>query len=170
MKKILAGLIVMGTAAFFSAQSITFNETTLDYGKVAPNADGNRVFVVKNTGDKPLLISSVRPQCGCTTPEWSQEPIMPGKTGKIKVHYNTSIHGPFQKLIEVFSNDPVNGRSVIFIKGDVDPNAPQPTVAQVAGDVKQAARTTGRVISNAAKKGARAVKKGVQATGAALKE
>lgn len=161
---------MVGAAAFFSAQSITFNETTLDYGKVLPNADGNRIFVVKNTGDKPLIISKVQPQCGCTTPEWSQEPIMPGKTGKIKVHYNTAIQGPFQKLIEVFSNDPVNGRSVIFIKGEVDPNAPQPTAAQAAEDVKKAAKTTGKVISNAAKKGARAVKKGVKATGEALKD
>lgn len=128
MKKIFAGLFMLGTVAFASAQTITFNQTTLDYGTVKPNADGNRVFTVKNTGDKPLIITKVQPQCGCTTPEWSQEPIMPGKTGKINVHYNTALNGPFQKLIEVFSNDPENGRSVIFIKGNVDPNASETAV------------------------------------------
>ncbi|MGE4514222.1 MAG: DUF1573 domain-containing protein, partial [Chryseobacterium sp.] len=54
------------------------------------------------------------------------DPIMPGKTAQIKVGYNTAINGGFNKMIEVFSNDPSNSRSVIYIKGNVDPNAPEP--------------------------------------------
>ena len=123
MKKLFAGMLMLGTVAFASAQTITFNTVNLDYGTVKPNADGNRTFIVKNTGDKPLVISRVQPSCGCTTPDWSKEPIMPGKTGEIKVHYDTAGLGEFQKSIDVYSNDPVNGRSVIFIKGKVDPNA-----------------------------------------------
>lgn len=122
MKKLLAGFAILGTVAFASAQTISFDNTVLDYGTIKPGSDGNRVFVVKNTGDKPLIISNVKPSCGCTTPEWSKEPILPGKTGQIKVHYNTT-PGPFQKMIEVFTNDPVNSRSVIHIKGNVDANA-----------------------------------------------
>ena len=122
MKKLLAGFAILGTVAFASAQTISFDNTVLDYGTIKPGSDGNRVFVVKNTGDKPLIISNVKPSCGCTTPDWSKEPILPGKTGQIKVHYNTT-PGPFQKMIEVFTNDPVNSRSVIHIKGNVDANA-----------------------------------------------
>lgn len=122
MKKLLAGFAILGTVAFASAQTISFDNTVLDYGTIKPGSDGNRVFVVKNTGDKPLIISNVKPSCGCTTPEWSKEPILPGKTGQIKVHYNTT-PGSFQKMIEVFTNDPVNSRSVIHIKGNVDANA-----------------------------------------------
>ena len=123
MKKILSGVALIGVVIFASAQTITFDKTTWDYGTVKTGAEGHRVFTVKNTGDKPLIISSVKASCGCTTPEWSQDPILPGKTAQIKVGYNTNINGAFTKIIEVFSNDPANSRTVINIKGVVDPNA-----------------------------------------------
>jgi hypothetical protein len=119
MKNILAGLMLTASFAAASAQTITFNETTHDYGTIAKGANGQTFFTVINTGDKPLIISKVQPSCGCTTPEWSQDPIMPGKSAKIKVGYNTQIVNPFQKNIEVFSNDPKNSRTVLFIKGVV---------------------------------------------------
>ena len=120
MKKVLAGLFLTASFALASAQTISFDKTTFDYGTVKHGSDGHRMFVVKNTGDKPLIISKVQASCGCTTPEWSQDPIMPGKTAQIKVGYNTTIVGPFTKIIEVYSNDPENSRSVINIKGTVE--------------------------------------------------
>lgn len=120
MKKIFAALFITASFAFASAQTISFDKTTYDYGTVKNGSDGHRMFTVKNTGDKPLIISRVQASCGCTTPEWSQDPIMPGKTAQLKVGYNTTITGPFTKLIEVFSNDPQNSRSVINIKGTVE--------------------------------------------------
>lgn len=125
MKKIFAGLFLTASFALASAQTISFDKTTFDYGTVKVGADGHRIFTVKNTGDKPLIISKVQASCGCTTPEWSQEPIMPGKTAPIKVGYNTTIVGPFTKIIEVYSNDAENSRSVINIKGNVDGGAAQ---------------------------------------------
>ncbi|UFK96996.1 DUF1573 domain-containing protein [Kaistella faecalis] len=122
MKKLFAGLFLTASFAFVSAQTISFDKTTYDYGTVKTGADGHRMFTVKNTGDKPLIISKVQASCGCTTPEWSQDPIMPGKTAQIKVGYNTTIVGPFTKIIEVFSNDTESSRSVITIKGTVDGN------------------------------------------------
>jgi hypothetical protein len=121
MKKIFAALFITASFAFASAQTISFNETTIDYGTVKNGADGHRFFTVKNTGDKPLIISKVQPSCGCTTPKFSSDPIMPGKTAQIEVGYNTSIVGQFTKIIEVYSNDPENSRSVINIKGIVQP-------------------------------------------------
>lgn len=120
MKKILAGLFMTGAIAFASAQTISFDKTTFDYGNVKAGSDGHRFFTVKNTGDKPLIISEVKPSCGCTTPEWSKDPILPGKSAQIKVGYNTGIKGAFNKLIEVYSNDPANTRSVLYIKGNVE--------------------------------------------------
>ncbi len=160
MKKLFAGLMLAGTCAFASAQTITFNPTTIDYGTIKPNADGNRVFTVKNTGDKPLVISSVVPSCGCTSPEWSKDPIMPGKTGQIKVHYDTSRVGAFQKLIEVFSNDPVNSRSVVYIKGDVNPEAsdvPQTRATENSATAKSVTEATTRKTVKVSRK-AKAVK------------
>lgn len=121
MKKILGAAFVLGFAFMASAQTITFDKTSIDYGTVTAGADGQRFFTVKNTGNKPLVLSDVRASCGCTTPVWSKDPIMPGKSAKIKVGYNTAIVGPFKKNIEVYSNDPENGRTSLEIKGKVDP-------------------------------------------------
>lgn len=137
MKKIFAGLFLAGSFALASAQTISFDKTVVDYGTVKTGADGHRLFKVKNTGDKPLIISRVQASCGCTTPEWSQEPIMPGKTADLKVGYDTKIVGPFTKIIEVYSNDAENSRATITIKGNVnDAAAATMTVATPAAAMK----------------------------------
>ena len=147
MKKLFAGLFLTASFAMASAQSISFDKTTYDYGTVKTGADGHRFFTVKNTGDKPLIISRVQASCGCTTPEVPKEPIMPGKTAQIKVGYDTKIVGPFTKIIEVYSNDPDNSRSVITIKGTVDGNvAPEAAakreVQAVAAPAELSAKAT----------------------------
>jgi len=152
MKKLIAGIALFGTFALASAQTITFDKTTFDYGTVKPNADGIRFFTVTNTGDKPLVLSNVKASCGCTTPEFSTDPIMPGKSAKIKVGYNTAINGGFNKMIEVFSNDPANSRSVIYIKGTVDANAPATaTVAPAAPATKAEAKAAKKMEKQAKK-------------------
>ncbi|WP_374363656.1 DUF1573 domain-containing protein [Cloacibacterium sp.] len=119
MKKLVGGLLLFGTFAFSSAQTITFEKTTIDYGTVKANSDGNKVFTFTNTGDKPLIISNVQPGCGCTASDWTKEPILPGKKGEVKVHYNTATVAPFKKTIDVFSNDPKSGRVTLYIQGTV---------------------------------------------------
>ena len=119
MKKLVGGLLLFGAFAFSSAQTITFEKTTIDYGTVKANSDGNKVFTFTNTGDKPLIISNVQPGCGCTASDWTKEPILPGKKGEVKVHYNTATVAPFKKTIDVFSNDPKNSRDKLYIQGTV---------------------------------------------------
>lgn len=128
MKKLLSGIALLGVFVLASAQTIAFDKTTIDYGTIKPGADGNRVFMVKNTGDKPLILSNVKASCGCTTPVFKTDAIMPGKSAEIKVGYNTNLNGFFVKQIEVFSNDPVNNRMVLNITGTVDANAPEKVV------------------------------------------
>jgi len=119
MKSILLVLCSFVSFVLVSAQKISFDKTTIDYGKIGKYSDGERVFVVTNKGDKPLIITSIKASCGCTTPKWDKKPILPGKTAKIEVGYDTKIQGEFKKLIEVYSNDPENQRSVIWITGVV---------------------------------------------------
>lgn len=97
---------------------ITFKELSFDFGKIPYKGNGQHVFVFKNEGKKPLIISDVKTSCGCTTPEWSKEPIMKGKEGKIIVKYDTSRIGTFSKTITINSNA-VNTPITLSIKGDV---------------------------------------------------
>ena len=100
--------------------SIKFEKIVHDYGTIVQGADGNSVFNFTNKGKSPLILSNVQASCGCTVPEWTKEPILPGKTGNIKVKYNTNTVGAFNKSITVKSNA-INSTVVLQIKGNVTP-------------------------------------------------
>lgn len=69
--------------------SIEFDKIFHDFGDVQPEVENTTTFVVKNTGDKPLVIEDVSASCGCTMPEKPTEPIMPGKTDNITVTFKS---------------------------------------------------------------------------------
>lgn len=98
-------------------------DNTIDYGKVSSTENGTRDFIFTNTGNAPLLITNVLSTCGCTVPTKPNEPIMPGKTGKISVKYNMT-PGPIRKTITVESNavNYESGRVALKIKGEVVAN------------------------------------------------
>ena len=66
--------------------TISFNETTHDYGTIKKGSDGICVFTIKNTGKTPVLLTNVQASCGCTTPTWPREPILSGKSGEIRTY------------------------------------------------------------------------------------
>ncbi|MDD2196734.1 MAG: DUF1573 domain-containing protein [Bacteroidales bacterium] len=84
--------------------TIEFDTTVYDYGEIDYASDGVCVFTFTNTGNEPIVISSVRASCGCTVPSWTKDPIKPKEKGEIKVKYNTYIPGAFNKSITVLSN------------------------------------------------------------------
>ena len=97
---------------------IKFDSVVYDYGKIKKGSDGDCVFKYKNTGTDVLFITRVAKSCGCTTPEYSREPLMPGQSAEIKVGYDTKIVGAFNKKITVFSNA-INNSVILTIKGEV---------------------------------------------------
>lgn len=134
-------------AAHMAAQNgahISADELTYNFGTIA-EADGpaSHTFVVKNTGDKPLVITRITASCGCTQPEWTKEPISPGKTGNVKVTYNPKGRpGPFYKTISIFSNGK-KGSYTLAIKGNVTPKPLQPAFVYPysIGDLKMQTKT-----------------------------
>ncbi len=65
-----------------------------------------------------MIISKVSSSCGCTIPNWSREPVLPGKKGEIQVKYDTNRVGPIRKAITVISNADTPTK-VLKIKGEV---------------------------------------------------
>jgi hypothetical protein len=97
---------------------IQFASLVHDYGTIVQGSDGGCEFIFENKGKTPLKLNNVRASCGCTVPTWPREPILPGKTGVIKVMYNTNSIGSFNKSITVDSNAK-NASVVLQIKGNV---------------------------------------------------
>jgi len=112
---------------------ITFSKMVHDFGQIKEGEEAVCEFLFTNTGDSPLLISSVKSSCGCTVPAYPSEPILPGKTGVIKARYDTRRVGKFNKQITVLSNA-TNGNVVLRITGEVIAKPPMIIPAQNLDD------------------------------------
>ncbi|MFN0050266.1 MAG: DUF1573 domain-containing protein [Cytophagales bacterium] len=129
MKKTFLLFVVYSTfVAFASAQAtINFQKMYHDFGEIAEGDQASYSFEVVNSGNSPLIISKVQPSCGCTTPDWTKEPILPNTKGTVTASYGTKGRpGSFNKSISVLSNDPEKPNTTIFIKGFVS-NVAKPT-------------------------------------------
>lgn len=118
----ILGLLSLGLRAqeqpVAKADSIIFNTLVYDYGTIEQGGDGICEFSFTNRGDVPLVLTGVRSSCGCTVPEWSKEPIIPGQSGVIKVKYDTRRLGAINKSIVVNSNA-INSTVILRITGTV---------------------------------------------------
>ena len=96
---------------------ISIKETEYDFGKIPQGKPVTHVFTYTNTGTVPIVLANVQASCGCTTPEWSKDPVPAGATSKITVGYNAMSDGPFAKFITITYNGTQTKQ--INIKGDV---------------------------------------------------
>lgn len=85
--------------------SIALSESNFDFGKLKKGAKVEHTYEITNTGTNPLVISEVKPGCGCTAPHFTKEPILPGKKGQITLSFDSSsFDGAVQKFADVFAN------------------------------------------------------------------
>lgn len=130
--KYLASLLLVGFAFFATAQEgeepmtgpkIYFSEKSFDFGEITQGEKVEHVFEFENTGNEPLILSDVRTTCGCTAPEWPREPIAPGKTGRLKVVFNSAGKmGMQNKVITVMSNAVNNPERVKIVTNVMPPD------------------------------------------------
>ncbi|MGL5262161.1 MAG: DUF1573 domain-containing protein [Bacteroides sp.] len=122
-KLLLLSLMVIMSIGISSAQTknadAKFEATTQNLGEFSVKKPVvSTEFTFTNVGNAPLVIHQVIASCGCTVPEYSKEPVLPGKKGKIKVTYDGSDKpiGYFKKSIIVRTNAKTP-TSRLFIEG-----------------------------------------------------
>jgi Protein of unknown function (DUF1573). len=126
MKKLslilLFSIMIGGVAFAQSAPEMDFKKTEHNFGSIKEEIGAvTTQFEFTNDGSSPLIIQRVSASCGCTTPSYTREPILPGKKGKIDVKYSTVRRpGTFNKTITVYTNVP-DTVYVLTIKGNVVP-------------------------------------------------
>jgi hypothetical protein len=99
-----------------------FDKTLFEFADLVQGTPGTASFVLTNDGNEPLIIASATASCGCTSPAYSKDPILPGKSTTISATYNAAVVGNFIKSVTVRMNagdQPV----VLQIKGKVVPKA-----------------------------------------------
>ena len=147
IKKLILALTAILSITTVWAQKgaqISRDKLVHNFGTIS-EVDGNasHAFLIKNTGDAPLVITRITVSCGCMRPEWSKAPIAPGKTSIVRITYNTKGRpGPFYKTVSIFNNS--NKRNFhLAIKGNVTPKPVQPifTYPYSFGDLKLHTKT-----------------------------
>jgi len=102
--------------------SMSFDQDSFDFGTVTDGDLVSKVFTFKNTGDKDLILLTVKGSCGCTVPEdWPKHPITPGESGEIKVTFNSANRvGKIRKTVRIEANT-VPTVTTLAITGVVEP-------------------------------------------------
>lgn len=108
--------------------AISFNKKEHDFGEIKEGSKVETVFIFTNTGEADLIITNAQASCGCTVPEFTKEPIKPGKSGKMKVSFDsTGKPGMQQKSVNITCNTQ-QGSDVLTIKANVLPKESAVTV------------------------------------------
>jgi len=94
------------------------SSTTHELGEVKKGNSVSSTFEFTNIGNEPLIITEATGSCGCTSVEYSQQPIKPGEKGFVKATFNSAAVGVFQKSITVTSNT-ASKTVQLYIKGQV---------------------------------------------------
>jgi len=138
MKKLFCFVMFISALSLFAQPAIKFENTTIDFGNIKEE-DGkvSGKFEFINTGNQDLLLTSVKPGCGCTAADYTKTPVAPGEKGFIMATYNPyNRPGGFNKHIKVTTNEPKfdgseNTPYTIYIKGNVEKRPP--TKYELAG-------------------------------------
>lgn len=99
---------------------ISFEVDKYEFGAITQGEVVAYTFKFKNTGESPLIISKVQPQCGCTDLKtWPQQPIAPGETGEISVEFNSEGRsGAVNKSVSVIANTSPSTK-LLYLKGEI---------------------------------------------------
>lgn len=85
--------------------SLALSENHHNFGAIKKGETVQHTYEITNTGDNPLVISDVKPACGCTAPEFTKDPILPGQKGKIVLSFDsTNFDGLVNKQASVYAN------------------------------------------------------------------
>lgn len=127
MKKIilLASAFALSVAVMAQPQPqpkpddvIKVNTETHSFGKIKQGTPVTYFFELTNKSSKPIVVENASASCGCTVPEKPSQPIMPGKTDKLKVVYNAAAVGPINKDVYIKLAG-IDEQKIVHITGEV---------------------------------------------------
>ena len=111
----------LAQAAAGSAPKLVVVEDKKDLGTVAKGEPMKHTFVLKNAGTADLLVTDVKPACGCTVSEYDKV-IKPGGEGKIALTVDTkNLQGATSKTALVQTNDPAMPQTTLYVMAFVKP-------------------------------------------------
>lgn len=97
----------IATKSIQNQTKIKFDKELHNFNSIKNGEIVGCYFKYTNTGETPLLINNVKPGCGCTTVNYTKEPVLPGEEGEIEIRFNSNgFSGKQYKIIKVEANIP----------------------------------------------------------------
>jgi hypothetical protein len=115
---VLLGFTAMIAMKVDTDPQFKFETESFDFGKIKQGTPVTATLKFTNVGDKPLIISTVEPTCGCTVAKFTNTPVKKGESGTIILTYNAAALGAFNKPTTIRSNANETVK-MVYIKGEV---------------------------------------------------
>ena len=97
-----------------------FPADTSEHIEIHDNETITCKFLLENKGKSELIIRSVKASCGCMALKPEKNTLSPGESTHIVATYKPEMEkGEFVKNLTVITNDPVNYKQFLWIKGVV---------------------------------------------------
>lgn len=109
-----------GEVDSLSAAIMDFEMTEYDFGEIDEGGIVQHTFKFTNAGKAPLLIRQARSTCGCTIPEYPEDPIEPGESGEIEVKFDTKGKPGYQSKPVTITANTFPAQTVVTLKGRVN--------------------------------------------------
>lgn len=110
---------MINSASAFCQAEFSFKKSTIKFPKTKQGVVLHGDYEFTNTGNQPLIISEIKVACSCTKYEFPKEPILPGKSGVIKVTYDSKDgYGWQDRTLDIYSNvkkNPVKVRFKVYV-------------------------------------------------------
>ncbi|PCJ52585.1 MAG: hypothetical protein COA79_23560 [Planctomycetota bacterium] len=123
MRFLITIIFVLTFLGTFANPKIKLPVKTKNFGTILPNSTHKHTFIIKNEGKTNLIISKVKPGCGCTVANISSKNIKPGEFAKLDIDYKApEKNSVIRKQIHLHSNDKTNPKATLWIEANIKGN------------------------------------------------
>jgi len=99
---------------------ISFDRLEHDFGTIIEGEKVVCYFDYENTGKADLVVNTVEATCGCTTPDWSSEPLKPGKRKSLQIIFDATGRSGIQRKMVTVKSNASNSEVKITLKANIE--------------------------------------------------
>jgi len=101
------------------APDVKWSEVSHDFGDITQGTPSTHKFTFVNTTKDMVIITNVKPSCGCTAANFTKTPIKPGETAFVEAKYDANSVGQFTKTVNVQFGEDMQQKT-LTIRGKVE--------------------------------------------------
>ena len=117
---VLGVCLLATTRAQAGSPKLRMAPESFDFGTVPEGHKVHHEYWLANDGSDTLVVSKVKPMCGCTAVPLSTARIAPGDSVSLALSFNTArMKGTVNKLVRIYSNDSTQSPAKIYFTAKV---------------------------------------------------